>query len=124
MKRITAQQHAAIVLNSHAGARGRTDLQYATFAKPGETQADAIKRYMTKLKRDARKSEMRQFPNSSESLASTKAYVEAYYRINFHSEMNGHDGGTPDYVRALFGELSDSPTTWPETDEVLVETID
>jgi hypothetical protein len=121
MKRISAAQHAAIVLKNHATFSGRGDKEYRTFAKPGETQEAAVKRYMAALKRQARAEAPRQFPNSAEALESTKAYVEAYYRINFHSEMQGHDGGAEDYVRQLFGELSQSPVTWPESDQVEVE---
>ena len=121
MKRITGGQHAAIVLKNHATFSGRRDGEYRTFAKPGETQEAAIKRFMSTLKRRAKAEPSRQYPISAEALASTKAYVEAYYRINFKDELDGHVGGAQDYVRQLFGELSTNPTPWPETDEVEVE---
>lgn len=120
-KRINAAQHAAVVLKSHTVFSGRGDSEYRTFAKPGESQEVAIKRYLSMLKRQAKAEPPRQFPMNAKALASTKAYVEAYYRINFHSELNGHAGGAEDYVRQLFGELSEQPTTWPETEEVEVE---
>lgn len=121
MKRISAAQHAAMVLKNHTTFSGRGDKEYRTFAKPGETQEAAVKRYMSALKRSWANPGPRQFPNSAKALESTKAYVEAYYLANFHSEMQGHDGGAEDYVRQLFGELSQAPVTWPESDQVEVE---
>lgn len=116
MQRITSNQHAQLVLKSHMDWHGKQYRDYATFADPGETQADAIKRYMAKLKRAQRKSEKREFPRDARELQSTRTYVEAYYRRN---QLTASPVG--DYVRELFGELSTNPTTWPETDEVLVE---
>lgn len=121
MKRIAPAQHVAIVLKSHTTFDGRKYAEYRTFAKPGETQAAAVKRFMSTLKRRANAPSPRQFPMNAKALASTKAYVEAYYAINFKDELDGHAGGAQDYVRQLFGELSEQPTTWPETDEVEVE---
>lgn len=116
MKQITPNQHAQLVLKSHMEWYGKPYRDYATFADVGETQADAIKRLMAKLKRDARKPEKRVFPRDARELQSTRTYVEAYYRRN---QLTASPVG--DYVRELFGELSTNPTTWPETDEVLVE---
>lgn len=119
MKRITPNQHAQAVLRSHMAYDTRGYREYATFAEPGETQAEAIKRYMAKLKRDKRKPDARQFPKKAENLANTRVYVEEYYRLN---RLTASPVG--DYVTSLFGELSTNPTVWPETDEVLVEFVD
>lgn len=123
MKQITAGQHARIVLNSHSapGAHRSYASEFTTFARPGETQADAIKRLMASRKRDWKKADTRQFPRTAEALVSTRAYVEAYYALNFRDEIAGRKGGAAEYVRDLFGELSTAETTWPETDDVLVE---
>lgn len=119
MKQITSKQHAQAVLRSHMANDTRGYRDYATFADVGETQADAIKRLMAKLKRDARKPEKRQFPKHASNLANTRVYVEEYYRLN---QLTASPVG--DYVRELFGELSTNPTVWPETDEVTVEIDD
>lgn len=123
-KPISAGQHARIVLKSHAENNTPGLREWATFAKPGESQTDAIKRFMRKLRADQRKPPAREFPKTAEALASTRAYVEAYYRMNFHTEMQGHTGYVPQFVTDLFGELSTAPTTWPETDEVEVEVLE
>lgn len=116
MKKITAQQHAAIVLKSWADASSPRDREYRTFAKPGETQAAAIKRFMAARKRELRMPEKRVFPNTPKALASTKAYVEAYYALN--------QLGSAQTVADLFGELSTNAPTWPEMDEVVVEHLE
>lgn len=103
-RQITPATHARIAMNS-----------IGQFAKPGESQADSIKRYMKKLRADQRRAEPRQFPNDHESLSSTKAYVEKYYARNF--------GADAQYVHLLFGDLADTPTSWPESDEVEVEEL-
>jgi hypothetical protein len=120
---ITAGQHARIVMASHLapGASRPYAKEFTTFAKPGESQADAIKRYMRARRAEWRKAPSRNFPKSADALANTKAYVEAYYRMNFTTEMQGYTGGSSAFVRDLFGELSTAPTTWPETDEVEVD---
>lgn len=117
MKQITADQHAAIVLKSHLspGASRSYGKDFTTFAKPGETQAAAIKRYMAARKRAAAKAPSRVFPADT-SLTSTYHYVHAYYARNDLLPLSGTDG-----VTALFGELSTDPTTWPESDDVVVE---
>lgn len=119
-QRISPAQHAAIVLKNHTTFSGRRDGEYRTFAKPGETQEAAIKRFMATLKRRAKAEPVRQYPNTATALASTKAYVEEYYRLNFGGQFNEAPNHV-EYVRQLFGELSTNPTTWPETDEVEVE---
>ena len=122
-KTITAGQHARLVMASHnaPGATRAYAKEFTSFAKPGESQADAIKRYMRSRRYEWRKAPARTFPKTADALANTRAYVEAYYRMNFHDQMQGHEGGSKAYVRDLFGELSTAPTTWPETDEVTVE---
>ena len=121
---ITAGQHARIVVASHLANNTPGLKEWATFAKPGESQADAIKRLMRKLRAEKRAAPSRTFPKSAEALANTKAYVEAYYRMNFTTEMQGYTGGASAFVRDLFGELSTAPATWPETDEVEVEVLE
>jgi hypothetical protein len=126
MKQITAQQHANLVMKSHF-INGTFDPAYCVFAKPSETQAEAIKRFMAKLKRDKRKPEQRLFPKTAQTLTNTRAYVEAYYALNQGALRGAYADATvsnADYVRSLFGELSTAPTTWPETDEVTVEIED
>jgi len=129
MKQITAQRHAEIVLKSHSsyGAARAYGKEFTTFAKPGETQEAAIKRYMAARKRYHRTPVKREFPRTAEALASTRAYVEAYYQLNQDALRGAYadaSQSTADYVASLFGELSTSPTVWPETDEVLVEFVD
>lgn len=127
MKQITPGQHARIVLKSHSapGSHRSYAKEFTTFAKPGETQAEAIKRYMAARKRYHRTPVARQFPCTAEALASTRAYVEAYYRLNEAALRGAYaEPSTPEYVRDLFGELSTEPATWPETDEVTVEIDD
>lgn len=122
-KPITPDQHARVVLASHLENNTPDLRQYATFADPYETQGAAVKRYMAARKRAWKSPEKRQFPRHADQLASTRAYVEAYYRMNFKYETEGHEGGAAGYVIDLFESLNTNPTTWPETDEVLVEEI-
>lgn len=120
MKKITADQHARVVMLNRT--RPGVDRPYAkdfnTFANLGETQEAAIKRWVAARKRLANKPDPRVFPNTAEALASTRAYIEAYYALNRLCPL------TPvrDYVRSLFGDLSTAPTTWPN-DEVIVEEV-
>lgn len=122
MKRITPEQHSRAVMRNRLrpGADRPYAKEFDTFAKPGETQEAAIKRWVAARKRLANKPEPRVFPNNAEALTSTRAYVEAYYRMNNLVRLTP----VPDYVRSLFGELSTTPTTWPETDEIVVEQIE
>lgn len=122
-KTITPGQHVRIVMASHSapGASRSYAKEFTTFARPGESQADAIKRYMRARRAEWRKAPLRVFPKTANALANTKAYVEAYYLSNFLTEIQFREGGSAGYVRDLFGELSTAPTTWPETDEVTVE---
>lgn len=126
MKKFTAQTHVTIVLKSHAEFNERRYAEYRTFAKPGETQAAAIKRYMAARRRALRAEPKRVFPNSAEALANTKAYVEAYYALNKDALFAYPSAAqtAADYVRDLFGELSTNPTTWPDTDEVTVDHLE
>lgn len=125
---ITAEQHARIVMASHAapGASRSYAKEFTTFAKPGESQADAIKRYMRARRAEWRKGPAREFPKTEMALASTRAYVEAYYQINMAAIRGAYADrkvSTPQYVRDLFGQLSTQPTTWPENNEVEEEKV-
>jgi hypothetical protein len=125
---ITSAQHAAIVLASHSapGAQRSYSKEFTTFAKPGESQADAIKRYMRARRAEWRKAPAREFPKTQMALASTRAYVEAYYQINMAAIRGAYADSTvstPQYVRDIFGELSTNPTTWLEGDEVVEEKV-
>ena len=71
-----------------------------------------------------RKAPAREFPKTQMTLASTRAYVEAYYQINMAAVRGVYADrtvSTPQYVRDLFGELSTNPTTWVSTPEVVEE---
>lgn len=125
---ITAEQHARIVATSFSrpGASRAYAKEFTTFAKPGESQADAIKRYMRSRRAEWRSAPKREFPKAQMHLACTRAYVEAYYHLN-QSALRGPYAdltiSTPQYVRDLFGALSNNPTTWPEADDVVEEKV-
>lgn len=114
MKQITPAQHLAATAKSimAKGHPAGTFIEVPRFAKLDESQADAIKRLMTALKRNTKKAEPRQFPKDSVSLSCTKNYVEKYYH------MNNFGRPTP------FTNLSTAPTTWPEGPEVEVSEVD
>jgi hypothetical protein len=123
---ITPEQHAAVVLKNHSapGAQRAYSKEFTTFARPDESQADAIKRYMRSRRAEWRKAPAREFPKTQMTLASTRAYVEAYYQINMAAVRGVYADrtvSTPQYVRDLFGELSTNPTTWVSTPEVVEE---
>lgn len=114
MKQITPAQHLAATAKP-AKVKSwplGTFTEAPRFAKFGETQDAAIKRFMSALKRNIRKPETRNFPSDSVSLSCTKNYVEKFYGINF-----GH-GNLP------FSNLSTSPTTHPEGLDVEVSHVD
>lgn len=112
MKQITPAQHLAATCKPPKVKSWPvgTFIETPRFAKLGETQDAAIKRFMSALKRNIRKTETRKYPPSS--LGSTKAYVENYYGINF-----GH-GNPP------FSNLSTANTTYPEGLDVEVSHVD
>jgi hypothetical protein len=123
---ITAEQHARLVMASHAApsAQRAYSKEFTTFARPDESQADAIKRYMRARRAKWRKAPAREFPKTQMTLASTRAYVEAYYQINMAAIRGAYadrEVSTPQYARDMFGELSTNPTTWLEGDEVVEE---
>jgi hypothetical protein len=102
-RQISPATHARIALNNPD-----------TFAKSGESQEAAIKRFMRNLRTNQRRAETRVFPNDVNSLGSTRAYVETYYGVNFGSRA---------IANQLFENLADTPALWPETDEVEVEEL-
>lgn len=110
MKQITPAQHFAtttkkFVVTTKFGNRAGQAVEFERFAKPVESQADAIKRLMRQIKAKTNKVEARQFPKDSVSLACTKNYVETFYRFN--------GLGTPPFT-----DLATCSTTWPESQEV------
>ena len=91
MKQITAAQHAAIVFKSHAENHEPRYREYRTFAKPGETQADAIKRYMAARKRYHRTPVARQFPCTTAELEAIKSELQAKIQAFYEKEEQLQD---------------------------------
>lgn len=96
MNQISETDHRHLVLSSRGGR----------FAKPGETQAQAIKRLMRK---STRGHGHRFYPYKDEA-TSTLRYVQIYYANNTH--ILGFT--TPDF----YSHLSPNDTLWPEGPEV------
>lgn len=72
----------------------------------GCTPDELVKRKASARKQEINKPEKRVFPKTTTALATTRAYVEAYYRAN----------NLGDY-HSLYPNLNTNPTTWPEGPE-------
>ena len=84
------------------------------FQKPGESQKDAIKRYMRARKTAHRKADKRVFPAPGLTM---HAYAHQYYALNRLLPMSGAAG-----VDELFGPLSMSAPVDPiDTIEEVLE---
>jgi len=95
-----------------------TAAHHKAAARKGGTPESVIKKEAAALKRRWTSPGKRSFPNGAAALASTHAYVHAYYAMNNLLPHTGRDG-----VDALFPSLNRNPTTWPEGDEVVVDDL-
>ncbi len=114
---ITTAQHAIRTYSGiQAGWRGEL---VPTYAKPGETQAAAIKRLMTSRKRSWSSPCKRSFPQWHPEMT-TAEYVRSYFSMNKHDYPESRVG------RTAFEHLN-VPTTvpqWNPDDSVQVEIVD
>lgn len=85
-------------------------------ALKGTTPEKMIAKIMRESK--LRGKERRSFPTLDRDLRSTRAYVEAYYRMN--RGLFGDERVDLVNNRYFAGKLSESPTVWPEGPDVIV----
>lgn len=94
----------------------------AVYLKHCARKGTTPEKMIAKINRESslRIKQKRVFPTVDQDLRSTKAYVEAYYRVNcgvFGHEPVGEVNG-----RYFGGKLSESPTEWPEGPDVILTT--
>lgn len=123
---ISAVQSANIVFRAHAAGRD-------IFAKSGEEQGKAIKRFMASIKRAKSVGDARYFPKFKPGM-STKEYVRQYEALNDRNFARGfyeledlntapatlYEGGSIDFAPELFEveEADDVTAAAPEVVEV------